>query len=72
MEYMESKMQDLYDAGEHRMQELYKEQLRFAEFCLTIPDFDESLLEDVKDDGFRYNNPNVDLMWFVFKAGAGV
>lgn len=70
MEYMESKMQDYYDAGEALADELFVQMIRFENFYLSLPDADESLLDDMAGH-FDYRNGDVQSMWVCFKAGAG-
>jgi hypothetical protein len=71
MEYMESKMQDHYDAGEAMADLIFEQMARFEYFYLSLPDSDETLLEE-KDNYFDYKNETVQFMWACFRRGAGV
>jgi hypothetical protein len=44
MEYMESRMQDQMEAGNHRADVVFKEMKRFEDFYLSLPDVDETLI----------------------------
>jgi len=71
MEYMESRMQQQMEAGEHRANAIFEQMKRFEDFFLSLPDADETLLKDVVDY-FDYVNEDVQLMWVCFRRGAGV
>jgi len=71
MEYMESKMQDYYDAGNARADAIWVEMKRFEDFYLSFPDNDESLLKETVNY-FDYKNETVQLMWVCFRRGADV
>lgn len=59
MSYMESKMQEVYDA-QHDEELLYVQEFeKFANWCLRIPDFDTSLLSvEYWRTPFEYVPPN--------------
>jgi len=69
MEYMESKMQDLMDAGTARAEDIWAGMKRFEDVYLSFPDADETLLEQRHGD-FNYEDENVQLMWVFFRKGA--
>jgi len=71
MEYMESKMQDYYDAGNAKADEIFECMKRFEQFYLSFPDNDESLLRNIVDH-FYYKSETVQLMWMCFRAGSNV
>ena len=41
----------------------------FEDWFLSIPDVDETLLDEKLDHGRNYINHDVERMWFAFKAG---
>lgn len=71
MGYMEQQMQQHIEAGEERANEIFKQMERFEEFYLSIPDVDETLVEQ-KDGFFCYKNIDVQWMWQIFRNGAGI
>ena len=75
MEYMESKMQEIYD-GQAEKEQVYADEFdSFCEWCLAIPDFDETLLTDgVWHSPFEFESASdtVNAMWCAWLARSGV
>ena len=67
MEYMEQKMQEYMEAGEHRPNELLEQMAKFEDFYLAMPDADPSLISE-KVDYFDYVDEYVQSMWVSFRA----
>lgn len=44
-------------------------QQEFEDYFLSLPDVDETLLEDKTEDGKHYNVEAVEWIWFGFRAG---
>lgn len=70
--YMESKMQEQYDAADARANDLFEEMDKFEAWVkLSIPYANKALLDD-KLNVFDYTNETISLIWQGWKAKAGL
>ena len=75
MEYMESKMQDQFEAGILRQEALDSEYEKFSNWFLSIPDADDTLISrEYLDDRFYLSSPVVEVsaMWTAWRAAVGL
>lgn len=67
MEYMEMKMQQYMEAGEHRANELFEHMALFEKHLRTLPQFNELPLVIETRDYFYYVDQEIEQQWLAYQ-----
>lgn len=75
MEYMEAKMQEVYDAADQRLNAIESEFEEFRDWFLSIPDVDETLVDRSNLNNKRHLVSGCDVadaMWLGWRKAKGL